>query len=125
MKEKRLPDLAALSQRLREMRLGASLGGVEATVVGVLEEKASQLVLELSETGERLHLAPLRHKIQWDLEKQQEHPITRREQTALARLRGQLERGTRQFEVVGPLVNENERVHLEVRSFRLLSDDPR
>jgi hypothetical protein len=67
---------------------------------------------------------PLRRKIQWDREKAQEHPMTRREQTALARLRGQLRRGAMRFEVVGPLVKENERVQLEVRSFRPMADGP-
>lgn len=51
--------------------------------------------------------------------------MTRRELAALDRLRRQIERGTRPFEVVGPLVEQNERVHLEVRSFRPLPDDPR
>lgn len=70
MKETRLPDLAALAEHVREMRLGAALGGVEATVVGMVA-KGDPLVMEISETGERLPLAPLSGKIQWSLEKRQ------------------------------------------------------
>jgi hypothetical protein len=125
LKQKRLPELAAVSRHLRELGLGASLGGVEATVVGTLEDGTGPLVLELSETGERLPLAPLSHKIQWDPEKQREHPMTRQEQGALARLRGQLGPGSGRFEVVGPLVSQNETLQLEVRSFRRLADDRR
>jgi hypothetical protein len=123
MKQQGLPDLAALARHVSELRLGASLGGVEASVAGTLEEQAGELVLQLPETGERLQLAPLRAKIQWSLETQREHPMSRREQTALARLRGEFQRGTRRCEVVGPLVRENESVLLEVRSIRPSSDD--
>jgi hypothetical protein len=125
MKERRLPDLAALAAHVSALRLGASLAGVEATVAGTLEEEAGGLVLRLPESAERLPLAPLRAKIQWSLEKQESQPITPRERDALARLRGQLERARKRVEVVGPLVAEEARVHLEVRDFRLTAPGAR
>jgi hypothetical protein len=125
MKAGGLPDLAALAQHVSALRLGASLAGVEATVGGTLEEEAGGLVLRLPESAERLPLAPLRAKIQWSLEKQESQPITPRERDALARLRGQLERASKRVEVVGPLVAEDARVHLEVRDFRLTAPGAR
>jgi hypothetical protein len=126
MKQRRLPDLAALAEHVSALRLGASLAGVEATVAGTLEEDAGGgLVLRLPESAERLPLAPLRAKIQWSLEKQESQPITPRERDALARLRGQLERASKRVEVVGPLVAEDARVHLEVRDFRLTAPGAR
>ena len=123
LKQQQLPDLAALARHVSGLRLGASLGGVEASVAGMLEEQAGALVLQLPESGERLPLAPLRAKIQWSLEQRREHPMTRSEQTALERLRGQFQRGARRCEVVGPLVREGESLLLEVRSFRPIPDD--
>jgi hypothetical protein len=123
MKRKQLPDLDALARSVSELRLGASLRGVEAGVAGTLDDADGALVLHVSETGERLPLAPLRAKIQWSLETQRELPMTREEETALTRLREAFRRGTRRCEVVGPLVREGDGLLLEVRSFGPTPDD--
>ena len=119
MKDSGLPDLAAIQRHLDELRLGAALRGVEATIEGVLSREGESLFLQIAGTDSRIRLAAITAKIQWNLDKKRAHPITRAEKSALSRLRGR-PNGER-IEIVGPLdVRSGAAASLQVRSYRIV-----
>ena len=120
MKGPGLPDVSAIDRQLGELRLGATLRGVEATVEGVLSREGDSLILRISGTDSAIRLAPLTAKVQWNLDKKRGHPLTRAEKTAFTRLRNQ--RVGERVEVVGPLDMRAgaDASSLQVRSYRIL-----
>ena len=119
LKSGRLPDLGVLARHLRDCRVGATLRGVEAVVVGSLTEENGDLVLQASETGERLRLAPLRHKVQWDVAGSREQSATPAEREAYERLRSAATARSGPLKVTGPLreAADGGPPFLEVRAF--------
>ena len=118
----RLPDLVALRKYLEEtMRAGARLYGVEATLQGHLVTQEGVLGLELSDTKEVLHLAPLQHKIQWDMKQKREAPTSEREKSAFSLLEVFATKKPKGLvRIVGVLEQklEDKRFILEVREFQ-------
>ena len=129
MRGGRLPDLRALARHLSDLRVGARLRGVEATVVGRLVARGDDLLLTVAGTGEMVRLAPLRRKVQWDVPGKREEPATDEERTAFHRLLPQSRRARRSplLRVVGPLVEgaAGKPMTLEVRQFSAVTADER
>jgi hypothetical protein len=128
MRGGRLPDLRALARHISDMRVGARLRGVEATVVGHLVARGDELLLTVAGTGEVVRLASLRRKVQWDVPAKREEPATDEERTAFRRLLWQSRRARRRsplFRVVGPLIEgaAGKPMTLEVRQFSALAPD--
>src|SRR5687768_4714306 len=119
MRDGRVPDVSALARYLRECGAGATLRGVEATVDGWLAEENGALLLRVTGTGQTLRLAPLRRKVQWDVERSREQVIPERERTAFDRLRRQVPALCPPVRVTGPLVEgaAGQPHTLEVREF--------
>jgi hypothetical protein len=127
MRGGRLPDLRALARHISDLRVGARLRGVEATVVGHLAASGDDLLLTVAGTGEVVGLAPLRRKVQWDVPRKREEPATDEERTAFRRLLQQSRRARRSpvLRVVGPLIEgaAGKPMTLEVRQFSALAPD--
>lgn len=123
MQSGRLPDPGALDRHLREMRVGASLRGVEATADGVVTAGASGLMLKIARTGETLRLAPAAHSVYWDVARKRARPLLASERASYARLRGASARGARRVRVVGLLrkAPHGGASVLQVRSFLTLT----
>ena len=122
MRGGRLPDLRALARHISDMRVGARLRGVEATVVGHLVARGDDLLLTVAGTGEVVRLAPLRRKVQRDVRGKREEPATDEERTAFRRLQQQSRRSRGRsplLRVVGPLIEgtAGKPMTLEVRQF--------
>ena len=110
----RFVDTASLSNHVYNIRVGARVRGVEATVAGVVEPSGTNFVLKLSGTNIVLRLAPLTRKIQ-NVAKQPQ-PVTPAEQNAFAELTKKLKK-PRTATITGPLIdNGNGSLVLEVRS---------
>jgi galactose oxidase len=118
-RDDRVPDLLAFERYLEESGNGATLRGVEATFEGWLKEEEGDLWL-LRPEGERLRLAPLARKVQWDPKPGRERPMTPGERDAYARLRSGWRSASAAAEVTGPLRpgGPGEAYVLEVRAFR-------
>ena len=127
MRGGRLPDLRALARHISDMRVGARLRGVEATVVGHLVARGDDLLLTVAGTGEVVRLAPLRRKVQWDVPGKREEPATDEERTAFRRLlqSRRARRSSPLFRVVGPLIEgaAGKPMTLEVRQFSAIAPD--
>ena len=122
MRGGRLPDLRALARHISDMRVGARLRGVEATVVGdLVAARRGALLLTVVGTGEVVRLAPLRRKVQWDVPGKREEPATDEERTAFRRLLQSrpVPRSLPRLRVVGPLLEGavGKPMTLEVRQF--------
>jgi hypothetical protein len=119
MADGRLPDLGTIQRRLDEFGVGASLRGAEATVDGSVVQTDGRLFLIASGTGERMALAPLGRKVQWDIKAKREQAMTEPERTAYARLRASLRSRRSAIQVIGPVkAGGKEKGHtLEVREF--------
>lgn len=119
MQAGRLPNLQALDTHLREMRVGASLRGVEATADGAVTAGPSGLALKVSGTGETLRLAPAVHSVYWDVARKRARPLVASERGAYSRLRGAALRGSGRIRVVGLLQKaaQGEPTILQVRRF--------
>jgi len=116
----RLPDMKALARCIREVGEPFSVRGVEATVDGLLIEEEGRLTLWATGTGEKLRLAPLRRKVQWDPRAKRDYPPTQRERNAFKNLVAQWKGSSRLIRIIGPLAEagEGEPLTLEVREFR-------
>ena len=119
MQDGRLPDIAGLERHLRNGRVGASLRGVEAIVEGSLAEEKGEILLRVSGTGQIVRLAPLRHKVQWDVAAKREQSPTDAERNAYVRLRARWRRQPLPVRVTGPLTQSPDARYytLEVREF--------
>ena len=116
-----LPDLDALARGISDLRLGATLRGVEATVEGWMVESGGEAVLRLSCTGELVRLVPLTTKVQWDRQTKGPQAATEMERSALARLRAAGAGRSVPVRVVGPVSRPraDERVALQVREYSI------
>src|SRR5688500_8033854 len=85
-----------MERHVKEMRSGAPLRGVEATIERELVREGDRLLRRLPGTGETVTLGPLKRTIRYHLEKQRLRPIPREERAAFDSLRRAAEkkRGT-------------------------------
>jgi hypothetical protein len=120
LRDGRLPDVPAVARYLRECGAGTTLRGVEATVDGWLAEENGRLLLRVAGTGQTLRLAPLRRKVQWDVERSREQAFTGPERGAYECLRREVPGLCPPVRVTGPLVEgaAGDPYTLEVREFR-------
>lgn len=118
---RRLPQVRALAEGIRELGVGATLRGVEAQVEGWLVREEGELRLIVSGTGEVVRLAPLIGLVQWNVESKREQLPSEAERLAYARLAGRFRRQFQPAYVLGPIrepENGGQPV-LEVREFGL------
>jgi hypothetical protein len=110
-----------VSQHIVNLRVGAKLRGIEATVDGWAEKEGEQLVLRVSGSNEVVRLAPLAHIVQWDFDKKRPQAPTSPETAAYESLGAEVNSGPRRALIVGPLVKggAGSLPTLEVRRFAL------
>jgi hypothetical protein len=113
MKEGRLPDLDALGRHLSEMRVGASLRGVEATIRGSISRNGETIWMAFG--ADRARLLPARRSVHRDVKRKQLIELTSEERAAHAQL---VRRTHRVLEVTGTLGRDNDGWTLEVRRFK-------
>ena len=122
-------DPHTLSNHVYELRLGARLRGLEATIDGVLVKDGTHPAIRLvgtnatpsTSTNLLLRLAPLRTKVQQAFPKKHPVPATTDEKRAYKTLLSQWRGETRPVRITGPLVRKRGQTHLEleVREFEL------
>jgi len=126
-KDRRIPAVKAVAKHIFDIRVGATLRGLEATVDGWVAREGGALVLRREDGDERFRLAPLTRKIQWDAASSRDQPPTEEERGAFGRLEAALREaggaesgsGALPARVVGPVrdvENGGLRV-MEVRAF--------
>jgi hypothetical protein len=96
------------------------LRGVEATVEGVLVDVEGRPALKLPGSGgEILPLAPLEHKVQWDVRQNRVEAMTDMERGAFERLGAERPQHGTRVRIVGPLMpgDGGRPPRLEVRQF--------
>jgi hypothetical protein len=110
-----------VSQHILNLRVGAKLRGIEATVDGWAEKKGEHLVLRVTGSNEVIRLAPLAHVVQWDFEKKHPQAPTPAETAAYKSLGTEVKSGPRRALIVGPLVKGGDASlpMVEVRLFAL------
>jgi hypothetical protein len=110
-----------VSQHIVNLRVGAKLRGIEATVEGWAEKEGEHLVLRVSGSNEVVRLAPLAHVVQWDFEKKRPQAPTPAETDAYKSLGTEVKSGPRRALVVGPLAKGHDASlpTVEVRRFAL------
>jgi hypothetical protein len=122
----RVPDLKDLATRLGRIGIGAEITGVEASLEGTLVMQNGQMILKPDGSSQTLPLAPLTHKIQWDLRQQRISEPVSREREAYQTLAGQVSGTSARVRVTGPLIESEDRAWtlLEVRTFLLNPPSP-
>jgi hypothetical protein len=110
-----------VSQHIVNLRVGATLRGIEATVDGWAEKEGEHLVLRVSGSNEVVRLAPLAHMVQWDFEKKRPQAPTPEETAAFKSLGVEVKAGPRRALIVGPLFKGGDEnlPTVEVRRFAL------
>jgi hypothetical protein len=96
----RFMDPLSLSNHVYNIRVGARVRGVEATVAGLVEHSGTNFVLKVSGTNIVLQLAPLSRKIQNTAKQPQ--PATSAEASAFSNLTEKFKKA-RSYAVTGPL----------------------
>lgn len=119
MRDGRVPDLRALARHIFEIRVGASLRGLEATVEGIVAKDGDALLLRSSQAGEAFRLTPLERKIQWDPTTSREETSSADERSAFAKIEALSTRSPVRARVTGPVRDgaAGEARAVEVRSF--------
>ncbi|MCD6050647.1 MAG: apu 3 [Verrucomicrobia bacterium] len=115
-----VPDLVALGTQLGRIGIGAEIRGVEVTMDGTIIKQNGQLALKLEGVSQPLSLAPMSHKIQWDLRQQRGAAPAVSEREAYQRLFTMPLRPGIPVKVTGPLVQTADKwTLLEVRTFEV------
>src|SRR6185503_21385600 len=99
----RLLDVDLLFRTVRAVGDPFWLRGVEATIEGVLVDQGGRPALKILGTGEILSLAPLEHKVQWDVKLYRVQATTEAERQAYTRLIEQRPGHGNRVCLVGPL----------------------
>jgi len=100
LRDGRFMDPFSLSNHIFNIRVGARVRGVEATVAGLVERTGTNFVLKVSGTNTVLQLAPLSRKVQNTAKQPQ--PATSAEASAFSTLTKKF-RKPRSYVVTGPL----------------------
>ncbi len=101
LQDGRFMDPLSLSNHVYNIRVGARVRGVEATVAGLVERSGTNFVLKISGTNTVLQLAPLSRKIQHAAKQPQ--PATPAEANGFASLTEKFKKA-RTCTITGPLV---------------------
>lgn len=121
MKNGRLVDPQVLAKQIADLRVGARLRGLEATIEGFLERKDGKPVFRVGKSNEILQLAPLTTKVQIDALKTKEpESPTKEEKQAYQRLLARNDM-RQPAQITGPLRHAaaGKPLTLEVRAFTL------
>ena len=111
----RFMDPLSLSNHVFNIRVGARVRGVEATMAGLVERNGTNFVLKLPGTNAVLQLAPLSRKVQHVAKQPQ--PPTPKEASAFSTLTTKFSK-PRAYTITGPLRQTPEgSLLLEVRAF--------
>src|SRR5437867_149125 len=115
-----LLDPLLLSNHIFDIRIGARLRGLEATVDGSLEWRQDTLLLHLQGTNSVLHLAPLERKVELQPGVRSALLPTRREQMAYQQL-CKSATSPQRVRVIGPIVktSADAPLILQVREFQI------
>ena len=100
LQDGRFMDPLSLSNHVYNIRVGARVRGVEATVAGLVERTGTNFVLKVSGTNTVFQLAPLTSKIQNTAKQPQ--PATSAEASAFSTLTKKFKK-PRIYTVTGPL----------------------
>jgi hypothetical protein len=100
LQDGRFMDPLSLSNHVYNIRVGARVRGVEATVAGLVERSGTNFVLKVSGTNTVLQLAPLSRKVQHAAKQPQ--AATPAEANAFATLTKKFSK-PRAYAVTGPL----------------------
>ena len=96
-KNGRVPDVDALGTAVRELGAGATLRGVEATVVGDVVKQGDYFVLKVATTDEILRLAPFTTPVQRGVS------ASETERNAFVELTSRSNRAPLKLRITGPL----------------------
>ena len=120
MRDGRLLDPRVLEEHIRNIRVGARLRAVEATVEGTLVKIDDKPHVRLNGSQELLMLTPLTRKVQIDALNKRPEPPTRKEATAYKSLTGKWKGQSQPVRIIGPLRNSEsgDGFTLEVRDFK-------
>lgn len=117
LKNGRLIDPDQLAKALADIRVGARLRGVEATIDGFVETQDGKRVFRVSKSNEILQLTALTTKVQIDAVKSKKpEPARKEEKAAYKKLIGRAPAAPQPARVTGPLRSGK---RLEVRAFEL------
>jgi hypothetical protein len=106
----------SLSNHVYNIRVGARVRGVEATVAGLVERSGANFVLRVRNTNTVFQLAPLSRKVQQIVATKQPQPATPAEASAFSSLTEKFKKA-RTCTITGPLVQTPDGSFiLEVRS---------
>ena len=100
LQDGRFMDPLSLSNHIYNIRVGARVRGVEATVAGLVERRGTNFVLKISGTNTVLQLAPLTRKVQHAAKQPQ--PATPAEASAFSAFTNKF-RKPRAYAITGPL----------------------
>lgn len=118
-KNGRFVDPQNLAKQIADIRVGARLRGLEATIDGFLERKDGKPVFRISKSNEILLLAALTTKVQIDaIKTKKPEPPTKEEKQNYKRLRGCVKDQPQSVRITGPLRTG---MKLEVRTFEFKS----
>jgi len=119
LKDARLVDPQTLAKQIADIRVGARLRGLEATIDGFLEKKDGKPVFRISKSNEILLLAALTTKVQIDaIKTKKPEPATKEEKEGYKRLRARIKDQPQSVRITGPLRTG---MKLEVRTFEFKS----
>ncbi len=119
----RLLSHDTLIKHILDMRVGARLRGIEATVDGWVERRGSNAVLKVSGTNEILRLASLQHIVQWDMKNHCPQQPSVDEVNALKDLLAAVKDTSPRVLITGPVVRDESASEpiLEVRRFEYVA----
>jgi hypothetical protein len=119
LKNARLVDPQTLAKQIADIRVGARLRGLEATIDGFLEKKDGKPVFRISKSNEILLLSALTTKVQIDaIKTKKPEPPTQEEKQGYKRLRARVKDQPQPVRITGPLRSG---MMLEVRTFEFKS----
>ena len=115
----RLVDPVTLAQQIRDIRVGARLRGLEATIDGTLEQVDGKPHLRIPGSKQTLALAPLTQKVQMDAINKKPLPLSAKEKEAFGALAAKANGKATRVRVTGPLRKPDNTSTLifEVRDF--------
>jgi hypothetical protein len=120
-KEGRLPDEEKIRRDFKKIANEAYIfRGIEVTAVGTVARQGDQWVLEYPDSNERVTLAPLAHKLQWNIQKHAARgpePDEKEAYQQLADLASKASDSPLRVLVTGPLLKTPAGYTLEVREF--------
>ena len=120
MREGRLLDPQVLSKFIYDIRVGARLRGLEATVAGLLDKQGQDFILRIAGSDEVLRLASLGRRVQQDTATKAPLSPTKSQSNAFKKLVPEWKGKPLAIQITGPLVKtDDNKLTLEVQRFEL------